>query len=137
MMTFNEFIKKHNLRNKPTSNIKIQKVLNSIGLNNVNIYLRDGPFSSDIGIVNLHPTRGGHWVSYIHENYFDSYGITPPRKLSKFIIKRNGYCLYSEYQIQKEDSFCGSYCLYIIYLIKVLGIDFKSAVRNLYYQRFL
>ena len=136
MISFNEFIKKHNLKNKATSNIKIQKVLDSIGLINVNIYLRDGPFSSDIGIVNFHPTRGSHWVSYIHENYFDSHGIMPPRKLSKFIIKRNGYCLYSEYQIQKEDSFCGSYCLYIIYLTKVLGIDFKSAVLNLYYQRF-
>ena len=58
------------------------------------------------------------------------------QKLSKFIIKQNGYCLYSEYQIQKNDSFCASYCLYIIYLTKVLGIDFKSAVLNLYYQRF-
>ena len=136
--TFNEFIKKYNLKNKATSNIKIQQVLNSIGLNNVNIFLRDGPFSSDIGIVNLHPTRGSHWVSYIHENYFDSYGITPPRKLSKFIIKRNGYCLYSEYKIQgltsKQDSYCASYCLYIIYLIKVLDIGFKIAVLNLYYQ---
>ena len=135
-MSFNEFIKKHNLKNKATSNIKIQKVLDSIGLNNINIYLRDGPFSSDIGIVNLHPSRGSHWVLYFHENYFDSYGIMPPRKVSKFIIKRNGYCLYSEYQIQKEDSFCGSYCLYIIYLTKVLGIDFKLTVLNLYYQRF-
>ena len=136
MITFDDFIKKHNLRNKATSNIKIQQVLNSFGLNNVNIYLRDGPFSSDIGIVNLHPTRGSHWVSYINENYFDSYGITPPRKLSKFIIKRNGHCLYSEYQIQKNDSYCASYCLYILYLTKVIGIDFKSAVLNLYYQRF-
>ena len=136
-MSIDQFIKKHNLKNKATSNIKIQKVLDSIGLNNVNIYLRDGPFSSDTGIVNLHPTRGSHWVSYIHENYFDSYGITPPRKLSKFIIKRNGYCLYSEYQIQKNDSLCASYCLYLIYLTKVLGIDFKSVVFNLYYQRFL
>ena len=41
---------------------------------------------------------------------------------------------YSEYQIQKNDSFCASYCLYLIYLTKVLGIDFKSAVLNLYYQ---
>ena len=134
-MTFNDFIKKHNLRNKATSNIKIQQVLNSIGLNNVYIYLRDGQFSSDIGIVNLHPTRGSHWVCYINENYFDSYGIVCPKKLSKFIIKQNGYCLYSEYQIQKNDSYCASYCLYIIYLTKVLGIDFKSAVLNLYYQR--
>ena len=133
-MSFNDFVKKHNLQNKATSNIKIQKVLDSIGLNNVIIYLRDGPFSSDIGIVNSHPSRGSHWVSYIHEYYFDSYGIAPPKKLSKFIIKRNGYCLYSEYQIQKEDSLCASYCLFLIYLTKVLGIDFKPVVLNLYYQ---
>ena len=120
-MSFNEFNKKHNLKNKATSNTKIQKVPNYIGLNNVNIYLRDGPFSSDTGIVNLHPTRGSHWVSYIHENYFDSYGITPPRKLSKLIIKQNGYCLYSEYEIQREDCF----------LWKLLFIDnlFDKSVR--------
>ena len=69
-MTFNEFIKKHNLKNKATSNIKIQQVHNSIGLNNVGIYLRDGPFESDIGIVNLHPSKGSHWVFYINEKYF-------------------------------------------------------------------
>ena len=135
-MTFNDFIKKYNLKNKATSNIKIQQVLNSIGLNKIGIYLRDGPFSSDIGIVNLHPSKGTHWVCYINENYFDSYGCAPPKKLSKFIIKRNKYCLYSEYQIQKNDSYCASYCLYIIYLTKVLGIDFKSVVLDLYYQKF-
>ena len=135
-MTFNDFIKKYNLKNKSTSNIKIQQVLDSIVLNNVNIYLRDGPFSSDIGIVNLHPSKGTHWICYLNENYFDSYGCVPPKKLSNFIIKRNCYCLYSEYQIQKNDSFCGSYCLYIFYLTKVLGIDFKSAILSLYYQRF-
>ena len=138
MMSFNEFIKKHNLRNQATSNIKIQQVLNSVGLNNVGIYLRDGPFSTDLGIVNLHPSKGTHWACYINENYFDSYGCSPPKKLSKIIIKRNGYCLYSEYKIQgltnKQDSYCAGYCVYIIYLTNVLGIDFKSAVLNLYYQ---
>ena len=140
MVTFNDFVKKYNLKNEATSNIKIQQVLTSIRLDNVKIYLRDGPFSSDIGIVNLHPSKGTHWVCYINENYFDSYGCSPPKKLSKFIIKRNGFCLYSEYKIQslksKRDSYCASYSLYIIYLTKVLGIDFKSAVLNLYYQRF-
>ena len=105
MMTFNDFIKKYKLENKATLNIKIQQVLSSLSLNDVGIYLRDGPFKSDIGIVNLHPSKGTQWVSYINENYFDSYGIVCPNKLSKFIIKRNGYCLYSEYQIQKDDSF--------------------------------
>ena len=109
--------------------------MTAIGLDNGNIYLIDGPFSSDIGIVNLHPSKGSHWVCYINENYYDSYGCSPPKKLSKFIVKQNGFCLYSEYQIQKNDSFCASYCLYIIYLTKFVGIDIKSAVLNLYYQR--
>ena len=110
MITFNDFVQKHNLKNKATSNIKRYEVLNKIGLDSkVRIYLRDGLFSSDIGIVNLHPFRCFHWILYIHECYFDSYGCVPPKKLSQFIIKRNGYCFYSEYQIQKTDSFCASY----------------------------
>ena len=80
MITFNDFIEKYNLRNKATSNIKIQQVLSSLILNDVGIYLRDGPFKSDIGIVNLHPSKGTHWVSYLNENYFDSFGCAPPKK---------------------------------------------------------
>ena len=127
---------KNNLKNKATSNIKIQQILEFMRLNGVGIYLRDGSFKSDIGVVNLHPSRGSHWVTYMNENYFDCYGCVSPKKLSNFIIKRNGYCLFSEYQIQKNDSFCARYCLHIIYLTKIVGIDFKSAVLELYYQRF-
>ena len=136
MISFKNFVKKYKLKNRATSNIQIQQILSSLGLNDVRIYLRDGLFESDRGIVNLHPSKGSHWVCYINENYFDSYGCSPPKKLFKFIIKRNGFCLYSEYQIQKNDSFCASYCLYMIYLSDVLSIGFKSAVLNLYYQRF-
>ena len=134
MITFNDIIEKHSLRNKATSNTKIQQVLSSLSLDDVGICLRDGPFLGDIGVVNLHPSKGTHWVCYINENYFDRYGCVCPKKLSKIVIKRNVYCLYSEYQIQKNDRFCARYWLYIIYLAKVLGIDFKSAVLNLYYQ---
>ena len=124
-MTFNDFIKNYNLRNKATSNLKMYEVLKNIGLDTkVEIYLRDGSFSTDIGIVILHPSKGTHWVCHKNENYFDSYGCSPPKKLSKYIIKRNGYCLYSEYKIQgltnKHDSYRGSYCLYVIYLTNVL-----------------
>ena len=122
------------MRNKATSNIKIQQVLSSLSLNDVGVHLRDGPFESDVGFVNIHPAKGSHWVCYLNENYFDSYGCVPPKKLSKFIIKQNGYCLYSEYQIQKNHCYCASYCLYIIFLTKVLDIEFKPAVLNLYYQ---
>ena len=134
MMTFNEFVRKLVIKKKATSNIKIQQVLSSLSLSDVRIYLRDGPFKTNIGIVNLHPSKGTHWVCYRNENFFDSYGCVCPKKLSKFIIKRFGYCLYSEYQIQKTNSFCANYCLYILYLTKVIGIDFKSTVLNLYYQ---
>ena len=54
MMTFNDFVHKYNLKNKATANKKIQLVFLSLSLmNDVVIYSRDGPFSSDIGIVNL------------------------------------------------------------------------------------
>ena len=60
------------------------------------IYLRDSKFKSDLGIVNLHSSKGTHWVFYIRENFFDLFGCAPPPKLSNFIIKRNGQGLYSE-----------------------------------------
>ena len=42
MMTFNDFIKKQNLKNKATSNRKIQQVLSSLSLNDeVSIYETD------------------------------------------------------------------------------------------------
>ena len=62
------------------------------------------------------------------------------KKLSKFIIKPNGYYLYYEYRIQgltnKRYSYFASYSLYINYLTKVIGIDFRYAVFSLYFQRF-
>ena len=114
-MSFNEFNHEYNLKKEATSKTKIYQVLSSIGLDNADISLRDGPFSHDVGIVNLHLSKGTHWVAYINENHFDSYGYSPPKKLSKFNIKRNGHCLNSEYKIKflinKRDSYCASYCL--------------------------
>ena len=137
-MTFNDFVHKYNVKNKATSNMKIRQVNSSLSLNDIGIYLGDGPFSSDRGVVNLHPYEGTQWVCYVDENYLDRYGCAPPQKLYKFIIKRKGHCLYSEYKIQgltsKRDSYCSAYCLYIIYLVKVIGIHFKSVVFDLYYQ---
>ena len=92
-------------------------------MNDIGVYLREGSFEFDIRIANLHASKGMHWVCYINENYFDSYGCVCPKNLSKFMIKRNAYCLYSEYEKQgltsKRDFFCPSNSLYIIYLTKV------------------
>ena len=57
MMTFNEFIEEYKLKNKATSILKIQQVVSSLFLDDVGIYLRDGPFSSKIGTVTLHPSK--------------------------------------------------------------------------------
>ena len=43
--------------------MKIQKVLSSLYRNNEAIYLRHGLFESDIGSVNLHPSKTLHWVA--------------------------------------------------------------------------
>ena len=62
-MLFNDFVQKDNLKNKTTSNLKLYEVLEKIGLDSkVGIYLRDGPFSTDIGIVSLHPSKRTHWA---------------------------------------------------------------------------
>ena len=74
MITFNDFVHKYNLKNKATSKKKENEVLSSLFLSDVGIYLRDGPFSSDIGIVISHPSKGTHWVVYMNENCFYSYG---------------------------------------------------------------
>ena len=53
-------------------------------------------------------------------------------------MERNEQCLNSEIKIQvlasKKDSYCANYCLYIIHLTNVTGLDFKIAVLSLYYQ---
>ena len=66
----------------------------------VEIHFGGGPIKNDLELVNLHPFQGTQWVLFFHECCFDSYGCLPPQKLSKFFLKRNGYCLYCEYNIQ-------------------------------------
>ena len=48
---------------------------------------------------------------FVNEFYFDSYGCPPPLNIMSFI--NNGF--YSEYQIQKIESFCAAYCLYVLF----------------------
>ena len=71
-----------------TSNVKFSQILSSLSLNDVGIYSRDGTFLSDIGIVNLHATKGTHWIAYINESYIDSSGCICPKNLSKFNRKK-------------------------------------------------
>ena len=135
-LSFKEFVDKYGLKDEATSNVKIKEILARLKLNSTGIreaplvYMRDDKFTTKSGIVNLHPTKGTHWVLFTGNFYFDSYGCPPPVN----IINQIGEGLYSEYQIQKDDSYCAAYCLYVLYLTQIIG--FKNAVLNLYYQTF-
>ena len=136
-LLFKEFVEKYGLKNEATSNVKIKEILNELDVRVASrvaspceIYMRDDKFTTTSGIVNLHPTKGTHWVMFINEFYFDSYGCPPPLNILSFI--ESGF--YSEYQIQKNDSYCAAYCLYVLYLTQIIG--FKNAVLILYYQTF-
>ena len=133
-LLFKEFVEKCGLKNEATSNVKIKEILNELKIP-CGIYMRDDKLTTTssggfAGIVNLHPTKGTHWVMFINEFYFDSYGCPPPLNIMSFIK----YGFYSEYQIQKNDRYCAAYCLYVLYLTQIIG--FKNAVLNLYYQTF-
>ena len=126
-LSFKEFVNKYGLKNEATSNVEIKEILKLMNTS-CGIYMRDDKFITTSGIVNLHPTKGTHWVMFVNEFYFDSYGCPPPTNILNHIKKG----IYSEYQIQTNDSYCAAYCLYVLYLTKVIG--FKNAVLNLYYQ---
>ena len=126
-LSFKEFVNKYGFKNEATSNVEIKEILKLMNTS-CGIYMRDDKFITTSGIVNLHPTEGTHWVMFTNQNYFDSYGCPPPLNITKQI--NNG--IYSECQIQKDDSYCAAYCLYVLYLTQIIG--FKNAVLNLYYQ---
>ena len=86
--------------------------------------MRNDRFKTDSGIVNSHPSMGTHWVMFINEYYFDSYGCPPP--ISVNILNYLNIGQYSEYQIQKNDSYCAVYCLYVLYLTQIIGLTKRS-----------
>ena len=66
-LSFNEFVEKYRLKNETTSNVKIKEILDILKLNSTGIYMRDDKFTTNSGIVNLHPTKGTHWVMYTNK----------------------------------------------------------------------
>ena len=71
-MSFSDFIRRNNLKNKATSNKRTQNILSSLSLSEVRICLGDRPFWKDSGITNKDPSKGTHWFVNINQNYFDS-----------------------------------------------------------------
>ena len=101
-LSFKEVVEKYGLKNEATSNMKIKEILNELEIHDsCGIYMRDDKFTTASGIVNLHPTKGTHWVMFSDRFYFDSYGCPPPVNIENQI---NG-SIHPKYQIQKNDSY--------------------------------
>ena len=143
ILPFEEFNNKFKIDNSAMSDIRIKDIGKDISLTPIEIVMRDetpdsiretaspnGEPNFNI-IVNLHPTEGTHWVLVIRREggpvyYFDSFGVeTPPLFLEEYVD------LGSNERIQQYDeSYCGAYCLYMIYLID-RGFRIKSALNIL------
>ena len=63
LMSFNDFNHKHYFRMKATLNKKFLQTLATWSLSDVEFCLGNWLFSSGLGIPNLHPTEGTHWVA--------------------------------------------------------------------------
>ena len=139
ILTFEEFNNKFNIDNNAMSDIRIKDIGKDISLTPIEIVMRDQTPDSIRDpnfniIVNLHPTEGTHWVLVIRREggsvyYFDSFCVeTPPLFLEEYVD------LGSNERIQQYDeSYCGAYCLYMIYLID-RGFRIKSALNILVNQ---
>ena len=107
--SYKEFVDEYGLKEELTNNMKIQQTLNELHPP-TKVHMRDDTFSTDSGIDNLHPTKGTRWVMFTNQNYFDSYGCPPPTNIENQV--KIG--IYSEYQIQKDDSYCAAYYMFCI-----------------------
>ena len=85
-LSFKEFVDKYGSKNEATSNKKIKEILklmnkqSSFGTAELpssitkyrrrfecGIYMRDNKFTTTSGIVNLHQTKGTHWVMFSNQ----------------------------------------------------------------------
>ena len=130
-LSFKKNVEKYKLTNEAIFNVKIKESLKLMNITECGKYMRDDKFTTPSGIVNLHPSVGTHWVLYTNKFSFDSYGCPPPLNRMSFI--KSG--IYSEYQIQKNDSHCAAFCSYILFLRHLIG--YKNAILILYYQVFM
>ena len=132
ILTFEKFKNKFNIDNNAMSDIRIKDIGKDISLTPIEIVMRDQSLDNTsvpnvIIIVNLHPTDGTHWVLVMRREdgtyYFDSFGVEiPPLFLEDFVDLGSNERLQQYYE-----SYCGAYCLYMIYLID-RGFRIKSAL---------
>ena len=74
--------------------------------------------SKDCLVINLQDFLDGggtHWVCVFGNEYFDSFGLSPPEEVVGWMKKHHKKCWYNSSKIQMNDSvLCGYYCIHFI-----------------------
>jgi len=127
--------------NKPLSNFDLLNWVKKLGLKRFRgIYSRDvlpkQIKKDECGIINLDTQigPGTHWVAYRNgkneAEYFDSFGITLPSEIQKYLSTSGKQIFYSGDEIQERDSvLCGYWCLYYL-LERQKGVPMLNVIHN-------
>ena len=91
-------------------------------------------------IINLQSSTaegsGTHWTCLLHQKegwfFFDSYGVAPSEEIIKYVGQfPDEPFAYNSYQIQHYNStFCGWYCLGLIYFVKNSPLAFYDSINE-------
>ena len=140
LLGFEDYITSSILLNKPTSNMKTEKVQNKPELDvvegnmlrceHIHTLMREQNFCKK-GFNNPYPNKCSPFVANIKELYLVYCGCAPPKLLTDFITERKlkrYFC--SEHGIQLQDSNCAAYCLYRFNFSKKLRIHFMNSKKH-------
>ena len=126
------------LPNVPLSNFQLIDAAKKLNLQNFRgVFLRDElperPEVVECGIINLDNTIGTHWCCWYKSMngkfYFDSYGLSPPTELVRYL---KSPVHYNSERIQPDDEvFCGHLCLYVLKKIQD-GLGFQDVINTLF-----
>ena len=133
LVSFNEFNPKYSFLKKAISNIENQQIPS----NKVKFFLRDGPFISDVGIVNLHPSKGTHWVLYINKIFLIHRVVHYQTNcLSLMLNEMHFGCILSTNSkaLDQKEMLFVLLIVHVYFFTTTLGMLKKSAVLYLYCQ---
>ena len=80
MDTLSDFISTFKIKNKNTSNTKLEQVQNKFG-SDLKLYKRDNISSTKSAIVKSQPKRRTHWVGFVLKQYSDSHACAPSKTI--------------------------------------------------------
>lgn len=93
----------------------------------------------ECGVVNMDNSDGDgtHWVCYINKPknkrvyYFDSFGISPPNEIKKYLFTSGKEIVYSDNDLQniKSDA-CGWYCVDFIRELEKNNLSYYDFINH-------